>query len=262
MPVALVLLLAPPLGGELAAAEPSFDCRTAKTARELVTCADAKIAAADRELATAWQSAVAHADAAMAKALRADQKQFLSGLDDGFDSEVWGKAGPPEGKEMRTQVAQLRRQPDGQDALSELERQLRERGAFLRNLRPAQSFAGLWKNNNSELLIVPAGEGRFKVSFGERTFGWPKYHCHFTGEFTASDRGLTAPGAHNTDSEVDEDISGKLLIARAGATLGLSQDIEDNSPDQRRICPRTPALTGPLFHTSLKPADARRLDPD
>ena len=47
-----------------------FDCRTARTARELATCADARIAAADRELAAAWQNAIAPLDPATVKALR------------------------------------------------------------------------------------------------------------------------------------------------------------------------------------------------
>jgi uncharacterized protein len=52
--LALVMLLVPTfVATPAAAAEPSFDCRTAKTARELATCGDLKLAAADRELAAA-----------------------------------------------------------------------------------------------------------------------------------------------------------------------------------------------------------------
>ena len=54
LPLVLTLLLAPAFAAPAAAAEPSFDCRTAKTARELAICNDAKLAAADRELAAAW----------------------------------------------------------------------------------------------------------------------------------------------------------------------------------------------------------------
>jgi uncharacterized protein len=80
VPLALLLLFAPSLATPLAA-EPSFDCRTARTARELATCADATIAAADRELAAAWQNAIAPLDPATVKALRADQKKFLEDLE-------------------------------------------------------------------------------------------------------------------------------------------------------------------------------------
>ena len=59
VPLAPLLLFAPSLATPLAAAELSFDCRTARTARELATCADARIAAVDRELAAAWQNAIA-----------------------------------------------------------------------------------------------------------------------------------------------------------------------------------------------------------
>ena len=55
LPLALTVLLIPAfVAAPARAAEPSFDCRTAKTARELATCNDAKLAAADRELAAAW----------------------------------------------------------------------------------------------------------------------------------------------------------------------------------------------------------------
>ena len=85
------MLLARSFAAPPAAAEPSFDCRTARTARELATCADARIAAADRELAAAWQNAIAGLDPATVKALRADQKKFLEDLDSGYEGEVWGQ---------------------------------------------------------------------------------------------------------------------------------------------------------------------------
>ena len=187
VPLAL-LLLASSLAAPLAAAEPSFDCRTARTARELATCADARIAAADRELAAAWQHAIASLDPAAVKALRADQKKFLEDLDSGFEGEVWGKQSPPEGRELRAQ--RLRRGGDF-DALADLEAQLRERLAFLRDLTPATSYAGLWKNHDSELwLAADGGEAHYRATFGMTTFGWGKYHCHFTAAFAAADRGF------------------------------------------------------------------------
>jgi uncharacterized protein YecT (DUF1311 family) len=201
VPLALLLLLARSLAAPPAAAEPSFDCRTARTARELATCADARIAAADRELAAAWQNAIAGPDPATVKALRADQKKFLEDLDSGFEGEVWGKQSPPEGKELRAQIARLRRGGDF-DVLADLEAQLRERLAFLRNLTPATSYAGLWKNHDSELWLAAAGgEAHYRATFGTTTFGWAKYHCHFTAAFAAADKGFAAAAAHNTDPE-------------------------------------------------------------
>ena len=112
VPLALLLLLALSPAAPLAAAEPSFDCRTARTARELATCADAGIATADRELAAAWQHAIVPLDPAAVKALRADQKKFLEDPDSGFEGEVWGKQSPPEGNELRAQIARMRRGGD------------------------------------------------------------------------------------------------------------------------------------------------------
>ena len=164
LPLVLTLLFAPAFTVPAAAAEPSFDCRTAKTARELATCNDAKLAAADRELAAAWREAIARFDSVTAKALREDQRKFLSDIDDGFDAELWGKQEAPEGKELRAQVAQLRRGGD-YDALAALEAQLRERIAFLRNLTPAASFTGLWKNHDSEFLVAAGDNGRYRATY-------------------------------------------------------------------------------------------------
>ena len=252
------------------AAEPSFDCRTAKTAREVATCHDAGLAAADRAMAAAWRNAIARLNAATAKALRADQRKFLDMLDGGFESEVWGKAGPPDdASELRRQIAQLRRGPNddtpGNDALGALEAALRERVAFLRGLTPpgpAAPYAGLWKNESAELLIEPVDGGSYRVSFGVKTFGFPKYQCHFAGIFTASDEGLVAPVAHNLD--LDRDIADNVRLARDGQTLTIDDDVphQSNGTDPYYICPRIPSLTGPLFHTGLRASEAARLKPD
>ena len=269
---AVLILLAASIPVPAAAAEPSFDCRTARTAREVATCHDAKLAAADRDMAAAWQDALAHLDSATAKALREDQRQFLSGLDAGFDNEVWGKSGPPDdGAEMRKEIGELRRGPDDQTpgnySLRVLDGEFADRIAFLRNLTPADRaapFAGLWKNENAELLIEPADAGFYRVSFGTKAFGYTKYQCHFIGAFTASPDGLVAPVAHNIDSEINQDIRDNLHIARVGGTLTIDDDVphQGNGVDPYYICPRVPSLTGPLFHTSLSAGQMHQLNPD
>ena len=263
IPLVLTLLLAPAFVAPAAAAEPSFDCRTAKTARELATCGDARLAAADRELATAWREAIARLDPVTAKALREDQRKFLSDIDTGFDGEPWGKQEAPEGKELRAQFAQLRRGGD-YDALAALEAQLRERIAFLRNLTPAAAFTGLWKNHDSEFLVVAGDNGRYRATYGNNSFGWAKYQCHFTADFGTSDataKGLAASAAHNTD--VDENTASTLLMTRNGATLTLSEEFPDNVGDAPlpRICPHGGDFREPFFHTGLRADDARRLKP-
>lgn len=260
---AIICLLAPPA----TAAAPSFDCRSAATAREVAACSDAALAQADRDLDAAWRAAIAKlekvADKATADKLRDDQRLFLQGLNDGFDAELFGKAGPPDNNELRARVLALRR--DGDDnALAGLEAQLRERTAFLQALSPAASYAGLWKSADAEMLIVPGADGRFQVSFGTTTYGWFKYHCHFTGDdFQETARGLTAERAHNSDPEIDDDVVSMLIVARAGNTATLQEIAPENSDPAvpHRICPREPGFGETLFHTGLKESDARRLDP-
>jgi len=268
----LLLLLAAPL-----AAAPAFACRTAKSARELAVCADARLAAGDREMAAAWQSAAAHLDADTAKQLREDQKKFLAGLDDGFASAVWGKTGAPQGAALHAAIAQLR-WGAAADPFAALAAQMRERIAFLRNLAPATAVTGLWKNHDAELSITAAplaastatafegtDEGRYDVSFGLTSYGAAKYHCHFTAKFQAAAHGLVATAVRNTDPGAGADIAGKLLIAHgAGRTLTLTETPPDQTTgaDPVHVCPRAPALTGPLFHTGLTADQAFRLKPD
>jgi uncharacterized protein YecT (DUF1311 family) len=278
-PIALLIALAAPLS----AGELSFACRMEKSARALATCADAELARTDLDLQAAYESTFAHVDAETASALREDQKKYLADLDRGFESSVWGKAAPPRGATLRDAIAQMRRGADG-DPLAALEAQMRERIAFLRSLVPPTSVTGLWKNNNAELLIVhvdpdlsaPArsakaginfgddDRGHYEATFGMAVYGFAQDQCHFTAIFRAAPEGLRAPGAHNTDPGGEQDIVGKLLIARTTPmALTLTQVLPDGAPaaGQHRVCPRLPALTGPLFHTSLKADQAFRLRP-
>ena len=276
-----VLLVAPVFVAPLFAGDPSFACRMTKSARAMATCADSQLAAVDIDLGAAYESTLARVDADTTTALREDQRKFLADLDRGFESSVWGKADPPHGEALRAAIAQMRRSVDG-DPLGALEAQMRERIAFLRSLTPPTSVTGLWKNNNAELLIVHVDpdlntqarsarasanfgdddRGHYDVSFGMAVYGSAQDHCHFTGVFRASADGLRAPGARNTDPEVNLDIADKLLIARAGpATLTLTQTSPNGaaSSDPQSVCPHLPVLTGPLFHTGLKADQALRL---
>jgi len=259
----LAILAVPALTDAVRGAGPSFDCQGATTARELATCSDPRLGAADRELDAAWKSAIARLDPATAKALRADQNKFLEGIDNGFEGEVWGKKGPPEDdKELRAEIARLRRGGE-YDVLAALEAQLRERIAFLRNLAPATSFAGLWKNHDSEFLLAAGDNGHYRGMFGTTTFGWTRYYCHFTADFGPAAKGLAATGAHNTDPEVNTNTVSTLHVVRAGAMLTLSEDIPASARDADlpRICPRGGDVEDPLFHTKLTAGDAQRLKP-
>jgi uncharacterized protein YecT (DUF1311 family) len=278
-----VLLLGTTLAAPVSAGDLSFACRMEKTARGMVTCADAKLAATDLDLQAAYESTFAHVDAETANALREDQKRFLADLDRGFDRSVWGNAEPPRGVALRNEIAQMHRGAEG-DPLAALQVQMAERIAFLRSLTPPTSITGLWKNSDAEVLIVhvdpdlspqvrsaKAGgsfgdddRGHYDASFGMAIYGFPRDQCHFTAVFRAAPEGLRAAGAHNTDPGDEQDVASKLVIARGTPmALTLTQMLPEGAPsaDQHRVCPRLPALTGPLFHTSLKADQAFRLKP-
>ena len=191
--------------------------------------------------------------------------KFLSDIDDGFDAELWGKQDRPEGKELRAQVAQLRRGGD-YDALAALEAQLRERIAFLRNLTPTASFTGLWKNHDfgnfgrgRRQRPLPHGLRQQQFRLGEISV--PLHRRLRRGTSGAADKGLAAPAAHNTD--VDENTASTLLMTRNDATLTLSENFRTMPATRRcRASPHGGDFREPFFHTGLRADDARRLKPD
>jgi hypothetical protein len=114
-------------------------------------------------------------------------------------------------------------------------------------------------------LVAAGDNGRYRTTYGNNSFGWAKYQCHFTADFGASaaaDKGLAAPAAHNTD--VDENTASTLLMTRNGGMLTLSEEFPDNVGDAPlpRICPHGGDFREPFFHTGLRADDARRLKPD
>src|SRR5215471_13054752 len=68
-----------------AASEPSFNCATAKSFREKAMCRDQRLARLDGEMSKAYAATLARIDPSDAAALRKDQRDFLEGIDVGFD---------------------------------------------------------------------------------------------------------------------------------------------------------------------------------
>ena len=118
----------------------------------------------------------------------------------------------------------------------------------------AYALAGLWKNADAELWIAAGENGSYQVTFGLTSYGFEKY----SGAFTASGETLASSAAHNTDLD---DVEGNIRIVRTGQTLTVTQD-GPNKSGAPRICPRVPALTGPMFHTGLTADQAYRLTAD
>ena len=57
-------------------------------------------------------------------------------------------------------------------------------------------------------------------------------------------------------------MSQRLSMVRCTLTVAQASPGDGPSSDQHWVCPRQPALTGPLFHTGLKADQAVRLKPD
>lgn len=84
----LVVALLPMLWASAAAAQASFDCSKASTVAEKAICADPGLAAADAAMAQAFGALLKTLASAQQAALRADQKNWLTGRDGGcFDKK-------------------------------------------------------------------------------------------------------------------------------------------------------------------------------
>ncbi|MFN3727962.1 MAG: lysozyme inhibitor LprI family protein [Allosphingosinicella sp.] len=69
---------APPAAEPQAAANPSFNCRSARTRSERRVCASPGLAARDRQMSAIFYSALANADAATRRRLRSSRDRFLA----------------------------------------------------------------------------------------------------------------------------------------------------------------------------------------
>jgi uncharacterized protein YecT (DUF1311 family) len=238
-----------------AVAAPSFDCKTAESARELAVCRDKRLAAADWALDKAYRAASTHAVAATREALKHDQEEFLNAIDFGFAASIWWKS-EPSSEQMRKDIWALKR-GGKKDPLADLEAQLNERVLFLRSLSAPDGFAGLWKNFDTELLIIPEGD-RFLVTYGTYTYGnWSKYDCNYTAKFILDGQILRAKRIHVTGPWIKEEVDSHLVIRKAGHVLELKYGSESPEP----VCVRNTTPSAPLFHTKLEPENALRLKP-
>lgn len=254
-----VLLLAVSAATAIAAERPSFDCASARTARERMVCADPALARADRALAAAFGTALARLDRTAVTALRKDQAAFVRTLDYGFDFELWQKAEPPDRAGIDAEIARLRTAADPR--IVDLRREIDERTAVLAAIRPdAPRWNPTWRRNMATLTIAPPEAGRRRVEYAAVDYGWVKNHCSFTATVREVAGALVADTASNTDDTVDGDGDERhthLEFRRRGALLEAIETLDrtpENDPDRRWACNRQPHVAGVYF-----PVDAAAL---
>jgi uncharacterized protein YecT (DUF1311 family) len=129
------------------AAQPSFDCATAKASFEKAVCGDVGLAALDVAIDRAYRAALTRLQPNDAAALRSDQRAFASGNADDYDiveQEIWKKATEPHKKQPERAKLALRKR-------------LSERLAFLEGLDTSRrGLTGLWVAHNARLLVSAA----------------------------------------------------------------------------------------------------------
>lgn len=245
-------------GAAVAAETPSFDCATARTARETVTCRDARLARADRDMAAAYAAARKRLRAPAAEALRADQKRFLEGLESGFDAEIWFKGNVPENP--KTVAADLRRViAESPETLTGLRAEIAERTAMLRAVRDdLPGFVGTWRNAAATLTIAPASSGVHAVRYTDPSYGWPKYECSFSGLARPDGAGLIVD--FDQPDDADALPRGHAHLDRAGPFLDLVETTDETKTGDDReywICNHQPGLKGRFFAVEATAAPAR-----
>ena len=238
----------------LAAEKPSFDCATAKTAREKIVCRDPRLAASDRAMAAAYGDARRFLPRDAADVLRKDQADYLVMLDGGFDAQIWFKGNVPESRakveaDLRRVLAEDRETIDG------LRTVIDDRTAMLRALRAdVQGFAGRWKNARATLTVEPRRNGSHVVHYAEPSYGWPKYECYFDGTGRVDGDRLIVE--FDPETGPDALLRGRLVVTRSGAFLdALETTDESKTGDDREywICSHSPEVKGRFFAVGGEP---------
>jgi hypothetical protein len=247
----LALLLVATTAGlaPLAAAEkPSFDCATARTAREKIVCRDARLAASDRAMAAAYGDARRLLPRDTAEALRKDQAEFLRLLEAGFDAEIWFKGNVPD--DPRVVEKDLRRVlAEGRETLDGLRAEIDDRTAMLRTLRPeASGFVGRWKSARATLVVEPRRQGTHAVHYADPSYGWPKYACAFDGIGRIEGDRLIVDFVEEPGPDVLP--RGRLVVTRSGSFLDAMETVDETKTGDDRqywICASSPEVKGRFF---------------
>lgn len=252
--IAILLLAAVAAAAATAAERPSFDCSTARTAREKVTCRDARVAASDRALAAAYRDARRLLPGDLADPLRKDQAEFLRLLEAGFDAEIWFKANVPDDPkkvkaDIRRTLAEHRETIDGLRAVID------DRTAMLRGIRAdAPGFVGRWKSARATFTVEPRRDGAHVVHYADPSYGWPKYECYFDGIGRIEGDRLIVDF---TEEEGPDALPrGRLVVTRTGRLVDILETVDEaKTGDDRQywICARSPEVKGRFFAVGDRP---------
>jgi uncharacterized protein YecT (DUF1311 family) len=222
-----------------AAAAPSFNCATAKTYREKAVCRDDRLARLDDEMSRAFAAALARLDPGGAEALRKDQRDFLEGIDVGFDHLLASGHGAE-----ATERDLARALGNRGGSIAGLADELGQRSRFLKSIEPGRKTPiGTWQNATSR-LSVRQRDGRLVVGFEANTFGWARYHCEFEAEVVRRDDALEADAARNLD--VDTEYANRLTLRQHGARLELRETVAEDKFNGW-TCPHRSELNEVLF---------------
>ena len=180
---------------------PSFTCATAKNSDEQEICADPELAEKDVAIAGAYNDALHHLDPKSAEYLRDDERAWVAGNKDAYDSQIhaaWDKQN------------YFIHHTD--NARHELYLRLKERLAMLKSLDDKrEGEEGLWVGYNAMLAIAPDKDksGMLQAAGRKWEAGNWKSHCDFAAD------GKMAGGHFKTDDEFP-----KLALDAVTLTLG------------------------------------------
>lgn len=219
-----------------AAERPSFDCRTARSAREVAVCMVPRLARGDRAVADAYAAAKARLSPAGRAALVEDQRRFVETIEFGFERDVFGKAEPAD--VPATVRRALKTEPRTFDDLAGI---LETRARYLAGTRPpAGRFDGLWYADDTSFDLERRPDGTYRGRFYWEVYGYPRDHCGFTAVFRREGATLVAESQEGDDDFAQGE--GRLILALEHDTLSLRNVAED-----KRACGRDAELKRTLF---------------
>lgn len=208
-----------------AAPKPSFDCAKAKTRVEKTICSSDTLADDDAAIARSFGALKRTLDPAAAEALYHDQHYFLNVRNQALD----------ENPMFETMGARM-------DFLAGL---MRERAQFLAAIRPRHpgDLAGKWANFDSQMEVVPAGNGTFSLSAHAVEPLRARWMCQFDGLATPQADGHAV--ARHVDSSTLDD---GLNLEAEGVLLSV-EEFQDGKTSgfQSPFCGMNGSLGGVYF---------------
>lgn len=216
-----ILLMIGAGGFASSASAEGINCTKARTPNEKAVCADPDLRALDTRVATVYSRLLKELDPESAKALKSDQRWFISARDEAAQVTAGGV--------------------DKED----LSDSLQFRAKFLESIiaHPAPGLSGRWENVAGTITLEETPEKRATFDGNAADPQSARWVCEAAGD------GPVANGEAKIAVETD-DGPWTITAARRGATLGLDEAPSSKNVGSPPYCGLNGTFSGVYFQTT------------